>query len=218
MATTLTPTGTEQEPQITDGGRGPRDGARGDGDGGGREPERTPPPEGYRLGVWLGLIGISMMFLALTSAYIVNQARFFPIELPPVLWLNTAVMLASSATVELARRSLRRRVEGAFNRWLMVTMALGLVFLLGQLMAWRQLVASGFYLNTNRHSGYTYLLTGLHGLHLVGGLLALAYVRLRARWDWTALRRRVSVDATALYWHFLDGLWVYLFILLFFWR
>jgi cytochrome c oxidase subunit 3 len=218
VATTLTPKKTTAEPQMTGGGPG-QSGGRGGEDGGGRwEPEHRPLPEDHHVGIWLAIAGITMMFLALTSAYIINRAWDSPIEAPSALWLSTTVMLGSSVSLELARRSLKRRFEAGFNRWMTVTMALGLVFLLGQLLAWRQLQASGFYVNTNRHSGYTYLFTALHALHLLGGLLALAYVMIRTRWSWTAIRRRVSVDATAVYWHFLDGLWLYLFMLIFVWR
>ncbi|HKX26764.1 MAG TPA: cytochrome c oxidase subunit 3 [Blastocatellia bacterium] len=207
------------EPQIDD-GNNRLGGLRGNGGGGDRdpEPERTPPPEGYRLGVWLTLISVTMLFLALTSAYVFNEARNHPIMMPQVLWVNTALILVSSGTIELARRALRRRLEQRFKLWIGVTMALGFGFLAGQLMAWRQLVANGFYLTRNFHSVYAYLFTGLHGAHLMGGLAALAYVMLRAQEKWTAVRRRVSVDMTALYWHFIDGLWIYLLILLFFWK
>jgi cytochrome c oxidase subunit III len=190
--------------------------------------ERTPPPEGYRIAIWLALVSITMFFLALTSAYIFNRANTQPIVMPRVLWLSTALIIASSLTMELARRSLRLRQEGAFKRWLAVTMALGLGFLGAQLTAWHHLVESGFYLNTeffdgsayirNFHSSYAYIFTGLHGVHLLGGLVALAYLTMRAQGSWTAVRRRVSVDVTALYWHFLDGLWIYLLALLFFWK
>jgi cytochrome c oxidase subunit 3 len=190
--------------------------------------ERTPPPEGYRIAIWLALVSITMFFLALTSAYIFNRANTQPIVMPRVLWLSTALIIASSLTMELARRSLRLRKEGAFKRWLAVTMALGLGFLAAQLTAWHHLVESGFYLNTeffngsayirNFHSSYAYIFTGLHGVHLLGGLVALAYLTMRAQGSWTAVRRRVSVDVTALYWHFLDGLWIYLLALLFFWK
>jgi len=80
------------------------------------------------------------------------------------------------------------------------------------------LSASGFYINRNFHSGYSYLFTGLHGIHLLGGLVALVFITLRRPGRWTAVRRRVAVDVTALYWHFIDGLWVFLFVMLFFWR
>ena len=80
-----------------------------------------------------------------------------------------------------------------------------LCFLAAQIVLWKSLVASGFYINKNHHSGYAYIFTGLHGAHLIGGLIALGYVMLRERSKWTAVRRRVSVDATVLYWHFLDA-------------
>jgi cytochrome c oxidase subunit 3 len=97
-------------------------------------------------------------------------------------------------------------------------MLLGLSFLGAQIVLWKHLVASGFYINKNHHSGYAYIFTGLHGAHLIGGLAALAYVMLRNPVNWTVVRRRVSVDATAMYWHFLDGLWIYLLLLIFYWR
>jgi cytochrome c oxidase subunit 3 len=180
--------------------------------------ERTPPPEGYRIAIWLALVSITMLFLTLTSAYIFNRANTHPIVMPRVLWLSTALISASSLTMELARRSLKLRREGGFKLWLAVTMSLGFGFLGAQLIAWHHLVESGFYINRNFHSGYAYIFTGLHGLHLLGGLVALAYLMARAQEKWTAVRRRVSVDVTALYWHFLDGLWIYLLALLFFWK
>ena len=187
------------------------------GDDGRSRPERYPPPEGYRIAVRLALVSITMLFLALTSAYIFNRAKNHPIIMPQALWVSTALILTSSITMELARRNLRRN-EGRFRIWIMATMLLGVGFLIAQLVAWRELVAEGFYINKNFHSGYAYLFTGLHGVHLMGGLVALGCVTLRASEKWTAVRRRVSVDVTALYWHFLDGLWFYLLVLLFFWK
>jgi cytochrome c oxidase subunit III len=190
--------------------------------------ERTPPPEGYRIAILLALVSITMLFLALTSAYIFNRANTQPIVMPRVLWLSTALIIASSLTIELARRSLRLRRERPFKTWLVITMMLGLGFLGAQIAAWQDLVESGFYLNRNFyngyayirnfHSSYAYIFTGLHGVHLLGGLVALAYLTMRDQGSWTAVRRRVSVDVTALYWHFLDGLWIYLLVLLFFWK
>jgi cytochrome c oxidase subunit III len=196
-------------------------GLYGDNGGGGDgqpEPERTPPPEGYRLVTWLAIVSITMLFLALTSAYIFNRARTYPIVMPRVLWLSTALMLASSLTMEVARHALKHRRQKRFKVWITVTMVLGLGFLAAQLTAWKHLVASGFYLTRNFHSSYAYIFTGLHGVHLIGGLVALAYVVLRAQERWTVVRKRVTVDMTALYWHFLDGLWIYLLALIFFWK
>src|SRR5262245_13773950 len=104
-----------------------------------------------------------------------------PIATPPVLWVSTSFILASSITVEMARRALRRRLENRFRLWISVTMLLGLSFLAAQIVLWKSLVASGFYINRNHHSGYAYIFAGLNGAHLIGGLLALAYVMLRER-------------------------------------
>jgi len=180
--------------------------------------ERTPPPEGYRIAIWLAFVSISMFFLALTSAYIYNRAKTHPIVMPRILWLSTALIIASSLAMEVAKRSLRRRKERGFKRWLTVTIALGLGFLCAQLAAWRHLVESGYYVNSNFHSGYAYIFTGSHGVHLIGGLVALAYLAIRSQEGWTAVRRRVTVDVTALYLHFLAGLWIYLLLFLFFWK
>ncbi|MGH9938017.1 MAG: cytochrome c oxidase subunit 3, partial [Blastocatellia bacterium] len=185
--------------------------------GAGWSNELTPPPEGYKLAIRLAIVSITVLFLALTSAYIFNRARLQPIATPPILWVSTSFILLSSLTMELARRALRRRLEDRFRLWISATMMLGLSFLSAQIVLWKHLVASGFYINRNHHSGYAYIFTGLHGAHLIGGLVALAYVMLRKRSGWTAVRRRVSVDAAALYWHFLDGLWIYLLALVFYW-
>jgi cytochrome c oxidase subunit 3 len=178
----------------------------------------------------LGLASISMMFIGLTSAYLVRQGLdpgWRTIGMPPLLVVNTVILLASSLTMERARRSVRQPLgRPAVNRWLAATLLLGLLFLAGQLAAWRQLSAKGFYLSTTAHSAFFYLLTGLHGLHLLGGLLALAYlnVRLSRRSDlgpegaFVSIRRQRAMEATALYWHFMDGLWVYLLLLLFAFR
>ena len=215
------PTTLEQnEIRVSDGGKD-KDIWLHDGFGGDDrppEPERLPPPEGFRIALWLTLISVTMLFLALTSAYVFNRAQTQPITMPKALWASTAIILVSSLTLELARRSLRRRQEDHFRRWIGVTLALGLGFLVAQLLGWRELTAAGFYVNRNFRSGYTYMFTALHGLHLLGGLIALAFVTLRAQHKWTALRRRVAVDVTALYWHFVDGLWIFLLVLLFFWR
>ncbi|MGH9800081.1 MAG: cytochrome c oxidase subunit 3 [Blastocatellia bacterium] len=218
MPATLTTT-KHDEPALGAGGRGFDDlPGYGGGDNRPPEPERLPPPEGYRIGVWLVLASVTMLFAALTSAYVVNRAHSMPITMPQVLWLSTVVILASSATFEIARRALKRRVETKFRLWIGVTTALGFGFLILQLAAWSELKASGFYINKNLHSAYSYLFTGLHGVHLIGGLVALAFMTLRSQAKWTTVRRRVAVDVAAMYWHFLDGLWVFLFLILFFWR
>jgi cytochrome c oxidase subunit III len=188
--------------------------------------EDAAEPEKYRIGMWVALASILMLFVALTSAYIVRgvpalgggQDDWLPIDMPSVLWLNTAVLLASSVTIELARRALKKNEYERFKGWISLTTVLGLAFLGGQLMAWRQLAAQGVFINSHPHSSFFYLLTSLHGLHLLGGVIALAYVTVAAFRMRIGFKRRAAVQVTAIYWHFMDGLWIYLFGLLFFFR
>jgi cytochrome c oxidase subunit 3 len=233
MPTTIT-TDVEVKPGIGAGGGGPGPG----GDPFGSRPSGSkdwPPgwtsedaaePEKYRIGMWVGLASILMLFIALTSAYIVRgvpalgggQNDWLPIDMPSVLWLNTVVLLASSLSVELARRALKRNDYPHFKSWITLTTLLGVAFLAGQLLAWRQLAAQGVYINSHPHSSFFYLLTSLHGLHLLGGVIALAYVNVAALRMRIGFKRRTAVSVTAIYWHFMDGLWLYLFGLLFFFR
>jgi len=216
--------------QISDRGTGGGDGFWDDRPGGGggdpwppRQPrkveqERNPPPEGYRIGMWLAIVSMSILFISLNVLYFYNHAGRKPIVMPKVLWVSTGLILLSSLTIELARRALRRRRESLFRYLMIVTLLLGIVFLGAQLMAWQSLQQSGFYVNRNFRSGYAYIFTALHGLHLIGGLWGLIYVLTRRTADWTMIRRRVSVDVTVFYWHFLDGLWLYLWLLIFVWK
>jgi len=213
-STTLTTTKPDEAVRINDGGRGPggfRPGGFGGGEGWGehRVPERT-----YRLGMWFALTGIVMLFAAFTSALVVRKGMSFdwvPVRMPRILWLNTFVLLMSSGALELSRRCLRAGAAKAFIRWLSAALILGLGFLAGQLIAWRELAARGIYLASNPGSSFFYVLTATHGFHLLGGVVALAYVVVRARPIAAGLARRTPVDVTAIYWHFMDALWIYVF-------
>jgi cytochrome c oxidase subunit 3 len=179
----------------------------------------------YRVGAWVTIAGIVMLFTALTSAYIVRSASgndWLPIVMPKVLWLSTAVILISSVTMEISRRSLKQQSDAGYGRWLTITVALGLGFVASQLFAWRQLARQGVYLASNPHSSFFYLFTAAHGVHVLGGILALSYLLLRTRKRRDTvegeLRRIGTADAATIYWHFMDGLWICLFLLLFFWK
>ena len=214
--------GLGQRPRNGNGSKGPRP-PGGDGPLGG-----DAQPFQYRIGMWVAIAAILMMFAALTSAYVFRAGTrdWRPISIPPLMWASTAVIILSSATFEIARRSLKREDARRYRLWLWASLALGALFLTLQLLAWRRLVAQGIYLATNPHSSFFYVLTGLHGLHLAGGILGLAYLISRARRerDGGGSGGRVKVvgaaraDAVGIYWHFMDGLWLYLFGLLFFWR
>ncbi len=174
------------------------------------------PIPSKQIGLWALLVTVSMLFAGFTSAYLARRAAggWVPIPLPRILWLNTLVLLGSSATMERARRALRSWDLSALKRWLSATMALGVAFLGGQVLAWQDLARRGIFLPTNPHSSFFYLLTAVHGIHLLGGLIALGVVLVRAwRERYTPYHPAVGLCAT--YWHFVDLLWVYLFVLLF---
>ena len=179
------------------------------------EPGSTFPVSKGRIGLWLLLSGIVMLFGGFSSSYIVLRGvpGWQNVAIPPVLWVTTIILLASSVTIEFTRRSVRQGQHGATKKWIVATGVLGFAFLGGQLVAWQQMVNAGVYLPSTLHSSFLYILTGAHALHLLGGIGGLTYLltqTLRNRYT-TADHEPVSLCAT--YWHFMDGLWVYLFLM-----
>ena len=178
----------------------------------------SPPPSST--GIWVVLFAVTMMFAAFTSALVVRKGssldwRHF--ALPSILYFNTFLLLMSSVTLEVARRrvaafmgGLRKENENP-ARWLYITFFLGLLFVAGQYIAWRQLSAEGVFLATNPSSSFFYVLTATHALHVLGGLGGIIFVIRKL--NRSALRRNTLV-ATARYWHYMDVLWIYLLLLL----
>ncbi len=188
-----------------------------------------------RLGLFVALIPVLMLFVSFTSAYVVRQGLptldprtnnlvrdWIPVALPRLLLLNTFVLLVSSVSMELARRQVRARamMETASTEtqievpWLGMTVVLGLAFLFGQWTAWKQLAANGFYVSTTPSSSFIYLLTGAHGAHLLGGIVALFIAGVASLLHGSLKTRSIVVDVTAWYWHFMALLWVYIFCLM----
>jgi cytochrome c oxidase subunit 3 len=187
----------------------------GGGGGGGADGAPAMPQRVYVTGMTIALAGILMFFMALTSAYIVRKglsSDWRQLVLPRVLWLNTAILLVSSATIARARQRLSAADAPGFRYWWGVTTALGLLFLGGQLIAWRQLAAEGVYLASNPSSSFFYVLTAAHGAHLLGGIIALLAVMVRAT---RKLTKATAAEVVSIYWHFMDGLWVFLLLLLY---
>jgi cytochrome c oxidase subunit III len=186
------------------------------GDDGSGDSGSTFPISKGQIAIWIVLTAILMLFAGLSSAYIVlrGMPSWQSIELPWMLWPNTAVLLMSSLAIELSRKAIRRGDVPSMKRWLGIGGLLGLGFLVGQLAAWQQLVNEGVYLPSTLQSSFFYILTGLHGLHLIGGIVGLSVVLGRA------LKNRLTVSdyeplrLIASYWHVMDGLWVYLFLLM----
>ncbi len=214
------------------GGGGPPDfEPGGDGWGGGgddderfRRKERGPSMG--MLGLFATLFSITALFATIVIAYMVRaqtRSHWTPIHIPSLLWASTVLIVLSSGTLEVARRAFAAYRSRAYTRWLAVTFFLGLGFLLLQAMSLRQLVLQGAYLRQNPHSSLLYVITAVHGFHLLGGLLALFYMIYRAslrtndvRADLRAQRGVVSVSSV--YWHYLDLLWVLLFLMLVTWK
>jgi len=178
----------------------------------------SPPPAST--GIWVGLAAITMTFAAFTSALIVRQGAALDwrhITLPPVLYLNSLVIVASGFTLEIARRRIAACMGGWHEhtespaRWLYITLFLGLLFVAGQTFAWVQLKSQGFGLATNVSYSFFYVLTVAHALHVLGGLGGL--VRAIGKLNHSVLRRS-TLDATSRYWHFMGVLWLYLLLLL----
>ena len=213
---------TRHQPQIGPGGGG--GGLPGEGYGDFGRGDGFPPGHArrvYRTGMYLALVGISMLFMAFTSAYIVRSGLgddWAATTLPSLLWWNTAILLCSSFTMEQTRATLARGLRSASNGWITATAVLGTLFLVGQILAWRELASHGIFVATNPSSSFFYLLTGAHGVHLAGGLIALYYITLEAWRYRLGPAKRTLVEVTALYWHFMDGLWIYILLLLSFWR
>jgi cytochrome c oxidase subunit 3 len=177
-------------------------------------PKVGSPPSAARTGVWVGMGAIAMAFAAYTSAMMVRREGapdWHHFQLPSILYVNTVILLASSVALEAGRRRIGDDYEvgRAARAYLSLALSLGIAFLVGQIVAWRDLAGQGLFLATNPASSFFYVFTAAHGLHLIGGLVALAYMLWRVR---VAVGPGTSgaIGAVALYWHFMDVLWLYL--------
>ena len=221
------------EPPITGGGDDGR---------GGDIPDYGARLRRARLGLICGIATVGMVFISLTSAYIFRRGLptfdgsvnsyvrdWGRVDLPwALLGVNTLILLASSVTMELARRKAARQAalapvqsipgvslgnEKSFP-WLGITVLLGLSFLAGQWLAWIELHNRGFYVNTNPSSSFAFLLTIAHAVHLGGGMIALLWAASSSLLHKPLEARRIVVDISAWYWHFMAVLWLYVFALL----
>jgi cytochrome c oxidase subunit 3 len=199
------------------GGKGPPPGGDGGGDGDrGRRP-RKPPQGRYSTAITLGMISILVFFLGLGTAFLALRGVseiWVPVHLPKILWLNTAILLASSYTLEKARQRLLETDFSGFRKLWRATTILGILFLAGQVVAWLQLVAAGVFIASNQATSFFYIFTAAHAVHLLGGIFALLYVAMRD-FEKGKISRNTAVKITSYYWHFMDGLWVFLLLLLY---
>jgi len=226
--------------------RRPTGGGGGDENWDSRHSGRRGPRElliRYRMAVLSGLAGDFVFFAVLVSAFFVRQSSghidpsenfvsdWHPLAAPPILWLNTALLLLSTVTIEIARRQLFREIDvmeewlglgrPAVRRaapWLIATIVLGSLFLIGQWIAWQQLAQQGFFFSSNPNSHFFYLVTGTHGIHLVLGIAALIFALVAMFRFKRVEMRQITVDCTSWYWHAMGLFWLFLFALLVFFQ
>ena len=168
--------------------------------------------------MWVVLAAVVMMFAALSSVYIMSsEEQRRPIAMPSMFLVSTGLILVSSGAFHQAKRSLQKDRPRAYLRWLLATLGLGIGFLASQLIGWRELARGGVYFAGHPRSTFFYLATALHGAHLVGGIgliLYLVFRRLRLGWLLHGEKNMTWHSVVGLYWHTMDGIWVWLFLLL----
>jgi cytochrome c oxidase subunit 3 len=193
---------------------------RGWGGGGGGSDGRGSSRRASFTGLFVLIAASTMVFAAFTSAFVVRRGLsddWASMPKPAILFVNTAVLLASSVVLDVSRRALKKGNRSQFNFWWTLATGLGILFLLGQAYAWRELKDAGVYVSTNPASSFFYVLTASHAFHLLGGVLALVYVDVQALRLRLGPAKRTAIDVSAIFWHFLDGLWLYLMVLFYVW-
>jgi cytochrome c oxidase subunit 3 len=209
------------------GGKPPERGGDGDDggdDGGERERWRKSGDSSQKkrsTAIALALVSILVLFLTLTAAFVFlrlySLKSWSSLRMPWILWVNTAVLMASSGTLEAARRKLRVDNLPGFRWMWALTTILGIVFVGGQAIAWRQLVAQGVFMGSSLASSFFYVFTAVHAVHLLGGICLMLYVGL-CKFEKVRFSRNAAAELVSYYWHFMDGLWIFLLALMYFGR
>lgn len=168
----------------------------------------------HKFTMWVAIGSIVMMFAGLTSAFIVksNQAGWRSVTIPQLFWISTAVIIISSITVQLALRSFKQREMNQYRLLTGLTLLLGAAFVVLQWLGFQQLWEQKITLRGSGAGQFLYVIFGLHAVHVVGGVLALMVMFIKAFVGKTKLYSSVPVEVMATYWHFVDILWLYLLI------
>jgi cytochrome c oxidase subunit 3 len=166
--------------------------------------------------VWLFIVTIVMLFAALTSAYVVKQSEgnWLNFNLPGIFWITSAIIVTSSLTMHFALAAARNDNFSRLKIFLALTAVLGLGFLFGQYQSWKTLVAMDVFFVGNPAGSFLYVLTGLHGIHIVSGIIFLLIVIISSFRLKVHSKSMLKIEMCTTYWHFLGGLWLYLFLFL----
>jgi cytochrome c oxidase subunit 3 len=171
-----------------------------------------------KFALWAAMASIMMMFGAFTSAYIVKQAagNWLEYSFPSMFYISTAVIVLSSITIHLSFNSFKSGDEKLYKNYLWATLVLGIAFVVCQYLGWTQLFNRGIDLKGNVSGSFFYLISGIHALHVLGGIAALIVSIINAQTlKFEVTKKRINrFDLTLNYWHFVDFLWVYLFVFL----
>ncbi|MGI9035396.1 MAG: cytochrome c oxidase subunit 3 [Pyrinomonadaceae bacterium] len=215
-------------------GGGKNRGGGNDGGGGGDSPRNSPfdareeifTPDKSRFVMWFLLLVVVMTFGGLMSAYIViatnGVIEWKPFNLPFQVYISTVLILSSSITYHFSNSKLKNDEQTAARKWLLATTVLGAAFISSQMLVWLELARRGVYVSSNPYAGFFYILTAVHAFHVLGGIAALGYIVLRTRRetlnDNELMHRQTFSNVIGWYWHFMDGLWILLILLLGFWK
>lgn len=183
-------------------------------------------PDKYRVGMGLLLLIVMMTFGALMGAYIVlatNKAlEWKPFHLPFQVWISTALIIVSSIDYELAKNSLLNENQKKARKWFFITAVVGMMFIASQILVWLNLVSQGYYASGNSYAGLFYILTAVHAVHVVGGIISLGWMAQKTQNETSAedelLKRQWLARVVGWYWHFMGVLWLILFLLLGFYK
>ena len=171
----------------------------------------------HKFTLWVAMASILMMFAGFTSAYIVKRSdtNWLEFKLPPVFWYSTFVILLSSITVQLAVVSFKKRSMSRYRGFITVTALLGFLFIALQLVGFNYLQSHGVQLigaNSNPSASFLGVITGVHILHVVGGIVVLTVMFIRAYSRRLKSYNIVPIEIASTYWHFVDAIWIYLFV------
>ena len=174
--------------------------------------------QALKFGLWIGMVSISMMFGAITSAYLVRKpaGNWYEFKLPQAFFFSTILIIISSFLMEWAYRSFKKGIESKYKQGILLTMVFGLGFLMMQIVSWKALFSQGITINLNVSGSFLYLLSGLHALHVLGGIAALLVSFFTAYFTKFEINtaRLLRLDLVRQYWHFVDILWIYLLVFL----
>ncbi len=188
------------------------------------EEHQSRTARSYKLLLLFAMVSMTMMFAGLTSAFIVSKPRadwLKDFQLPTAFYFSTTVIILCSVTFHLAKKAIQKDNQSATTTFLLATLSLGILFVILQFLGFSQIVANGYYFTGTESSittTFLYLVTVVHLAHLAGGLISLSIIifnQLKHKYNST---QAIGIELGAMYWHFLDGLWVFLFLFLYFFK